>query len=115
MFAMWSACKKPGKMAEPGLKAFALREKHRTGIYSFETEASGTLRKIQKTLSRQRSCMGILLQAGSVVSTNCGSLGGSRQAGGNAVAPLRKLVEVSVNGQRLDQLTPKAERKSPSA
>jgi hypothetical protein len=26
-----------------------------------------------------------------------------------------KLVEVSVNGQRLDQLTPKAERKFPSA
>src|SRR6266403_6127867 len=39
---------KIGKMAQPGLKAFALREKHRTGIYSFEQKRPGLSAKFKK-------------------------------------------------------------------
>src|SRR5207302_7586023 len=37
-----------GRMAEPGRKAFAAREQHRTGIYAFEQKRPGLSSKYKK-------------------------------------------------------------------
>jgi len=36
MSGEWRLCKMLERMADPGPKAFAARERHRTGIYAFE-------------------------------------------------------------------------------
>jgi uncharacterized protein YdeI (YjbR/CyaY-like superfamily) len=41
---------KAKKMAEPGIKAFEAREKHRTGIYAFEQKRPGLSAKYKKLL-----------------------------------------------------------------
>ena len=68
-----------GKMAEPGLTAFAAREAHRTGIYSFEQKRPGLASKYKK-LFRANARLGILSEASSVVPANGGLLGQQRQA-----------------------------------
>ena len=106
---------KAGKMADPGLKAFALREKHRTGIYSFEQKRPGLSAKFKKLFRANGPAWEFFSrQAPWYQRTACHWVVRAKQEE-TRLRRFAKLVEVSVNGQRLDQLTPKAERKSPSA
>ncbi len=106
---------KAGKMAEPGLKAFALREKHRTGIYSFEQKRPGLSAKFKKLFRANRPAWEFFCRQAPWYQRTAGHWVVRAKQEETRLRRFAKLVEVSVNGQRLDQLTPKAERKSPSA
>jgi len=86
---------KTGKMAESGIKAFALREKHRTGIYSFEQKRPGLSAKFKKLFRANAFAWEFFAKQDET-----------------QMRRFAKLVEVSAKGQRLDQLKPKARRKS---
>jgi uncharacterized protein YdeI (YjbR/CyaY-like superfamily) len=106
---------KAGKMAEPGLKAFALREKHRTGIYSFEQKRPGLSAKFKKLFRANGPAWEFFCRQAPWYQRTAGHWVVRAKQEETRLRRFAKLVEVSVNGQRLDQLTPKAERKSPSA
>jgi uncharacterized protein YdeI (YjbR/CyaY-like superfamily) len=106
---------KAGKMAEPGLKAFALREKHRTGIYSFEQKRPGLSAKLKKLFRANGPAWEFFCRQAPWYQRTAGHWVVRAKQEETRLRRFAKLVEVSVNGQRLDQLTPKAERKSPSA
>jgi uncharacterized protein YdeI (YjbR/CyaY-like superfamily) len=106
---------KAGKMAEPGLKAFALREKHRTGIYSFEQKRPGLSAKFKKLFRANGPAWEFFSRQAPWYQRTAGHWVVRAKQEETRLRRFAKLVEVSVNGQRLDQLTPKAERKSPSA
>jgi len=106
---------KAGKMAEPGLKAFALREKHRTGIYSFEQKRPGLSAKFKKLFRANGPAWELFSRQAPWYQRTAGHWVVRAKQEETRLRRFAKLVEVSVNGQRLDQLTPKAERKSPSA
>jgi len=106
---------KAGKMAEPGLKAFALREKHRTGIYSFEQKRPGLSAKFKKLFRSNGPAWEFFSRQAPWYQRTAGHWVVRAKQEETRLRRFAKLVEVSVNGQRLDQLTPKAERKSPSA
>jgi uncharacterized protein YdeI (YjbR/CyaY-like superfamily) len=106
---------KTGKMAEPGLKALALREKHRTGIYSFEQKRPGLSAKFKKLFRANGPAWEFFSRQAPWYQRTAGHWVVRAKQEETRLCRFAKLVEVSVNGQRLDQLTPKAERKSPSA
>jgi uncharacterized protein YdeI (YjbR/CyaY-like superfamily) len=106
---------KAGKMAEPGLKAFALREKHRTGIYSFEQKRPGLSAKFKKLFRANGPAWEFFCRQAPWYQRTAGHWVVRAKQEETRLRRFAKLVEVSVNGQRLDQLTPRAERKSPSA
>jgi uncharacterized protein YdeI (YjbR/CyaY-like superfamily) len=106
---------KAGKMAEPGLKAFALREKHRTGIYSFEQKRPGLSAKFKKLFRANGPAWEFFSRQAPWYQRTAGHWVVRAKQEETRLRRFAKLVEVSVNGQRLDQLTPKAGRKSPSA
>jgi uncharacterized protein YdeI (YjbR/CyaY-like superfamily) len=106
---------KAGKMAEPGLKAFALREKHRTGIYSFEQKRPGLSAKFKKLFRANGPAWEFFCRQAPWYQRTAGHWVVRAKQEETRLRRFAKLVEVSVNGQRLDQLTPKVERKSPSA
>jgi uncharacterized protein YdeI (YjbR/CyaY-like superfamily) len=106
---------KAGKMAEPGLKAFALREKHRTGIYSFEQKRPGLSAKFKKLFRANRPAWEFFCRQAPWYQRTAGHWVVRAKQEETRLRRFAKLVEVSVNGQRLDQLTPKVQRKSPSA
>jgi uncharacterized protein YdeI (YjbR/CyaY-like superfamily) len=104
-----------GKMAGPGLKAFALREKHRTGIYSFEQKRPALSAKFKKLFRANRPAWEFFCRQAPWYQRTAGHWVVRAKQQETRLRRFAKLVEVSVNGQRLDQLTPKAKRKSPSA
>jgi len=106
---------KAGKMAEPGLKAFALREKHRTGIYSFEQKRPGLSAKFKKLFRANGPAWEFFCRQAPWYQRTAGHWVVRAKQEETRLRRFAKLVEVSVNGRRLDQLTPRAERKSPSA
>ena len=106
---------KTGKMAEPGLKAFALREKHRTGIYSFEQKRPGLSAKFKKLFRANGPAWEFFCRQAPWYQRTAGHWVVRAKQEETRLRRFAKLVEVSVNGRRLDQLTPRAERKSPSA
>jgi uncharacterized protein YdeI (YjbR/CyaY-like superfamily) len=104
--------RKAGKMADSGLKAFAAREQHRTGIYSFEQKRAGLAAKYKKLFrANQRAWQFFAMQAPWYQRT-AGYWVSSAKQEDTRMGRLAKLVEVSANGRRLDHLTPKAARKS---
>jgi len=104
---------KAGKMAEPGLKAFAAREKHRTGIYSFEQKRPGLSAKYKKLFSANTRAWKFFARQAPWYQRTAGYWVSSAKQEETRMRRLAKLMEVSANGRRLDQLTPKSERKSP--
>jgi uncharacterized protein YdeI (YjbR/CyaY-like superfamily) len=103
---------KAGKMAEPGLKAFALREKHRTGIYSFEQKRPGLSAKYKKLFSANTRAWEFFAKQAPWYQRTAGYWVSSAKQEATRMRRLAKLTEVSADGRRLDQLTPKSERKS---
>jgi len=103
---------KAGKMTEQGLKAFALREKHRTGIYSFEQKRPGLSAKFKKLFRANGPAWEFFSRQAPWYQRTAGHWVVRAKQEETRLRRFAKLVEVSVNGQRLDQLTPKSERKS---
>ena len=103
---------KAGKMAEPGLQAFAAREKHRTGIYSFEQKRPGLSAEYKKLFSANTRAWEFFAEQAPWYQRTAGYWVSSAKQEETRMRRLAKLMEVSANGRRLDQLTPKAVRKS---
>jgi len=103
---------KAGKMAEPGLKAFAAREQHRTGIYSFEQKRPGLSAKYKKLFIANTRAWEFFSKQAPWYQRTAGYWVSSAKQEETRMRRLAKLMEVSANGRRLDQLTPKSERKS---
>jgi uncharacterized protein YdeI (YjbR/CyaY-like superfamily) len=103
---------KAGKMAEPGLKAFAAREKHRTGIYSFEQKRPGLSAKFNKLFRANAPAWEFFAEQAPWYQRTSGHWVVRAKQQETRMRRFAKLVEVSANRRRLDQLTPKAPRKS---
>ena len=103
---------KAGEMAEPGLKAFALREKERIGIYSFEQKRSGLSAKFKKLFRANGPAWEFFSSQARWYQRTAGHWVVRAKQEETQLRRFAKLVEVSANGQRLDQLTPKGKRKS---
>ncbi len=103
---------KAGKMAEPGRKAFALREKHRTGIYSFEQKRPGLSAKFKKLFRAKETAWEFFTKQAAWYQRTAGHWVVRAKHRETRMRRFAKLVEVSANGRRLDQLMPKASRKS---
>ena len=103
---------KAGKMAEPGLKAFAAREQHRPGIYSFEQKRPGLGAKYKKLFSANTRAWEFFRKQAPWYQRTAGYWVSGAKQEETRMRRLAKLMEVSADGRRLDQLTPKAARKS---
>jgi len=103
---------KAGKMAEPGLQAFALREKQRTGIYSFEQKRPGLSAKFKKLFRANRPAWEFFSRQARWYQRTAGHWVVRAKQEETRMRRLAKLMEVSAAGRRLDQLTPIAKRKS---
>ncbi len=106
------ALTKAKKMTEAGLRAFEAREKHRTGIYAFEQKRPGLSAKYKKLLRANRIAWEFFAQQAPWYQRTAGYWVSSAKQEETRARRLAKLIEVSVAGRRLDQLTPKAKRKS---
>jgi len=103
---------KSGKMAEPGIKAFALREKHRTGIYSFEQKRPGLSARFKKLFRANAPAWEFFTKQAPWYQRTAGHWVVRAKQDETQMRRFAKLVEVSGKGRRLDQLTPKGQRKS---
>ncbi len=103
---------KVGKMAEPGMKAFAAREQHRTGIYSFEQKRPRLSGKYKKVFHANPSAWKFFASQAPWYQRTAGYWVSSAKQEETRARRLTRLIEVSAAGRRLDQLTPKAKRKS---
>jgi uncharacterized protein YdeI (YjbR/CyaY-like superfamily) len=103
---------KSGKMAEPGIKAFALREKHRTGIYSFEQKRPGLSARFKKLFRANAPAWEFFTKQAPWYQRTAGHWVVRAKQDETRMRRFAKLVEVSGKGRRLDQLTPKGQRKS---
>ena len=102
---------KAKKMADPGIKAFEAREKHRTGIYAFEQKRPGLSAKYKKLLRANRRAWEFFAKQAPWYQRTAGYWVSSAKQEETRARRLAKLMEVSAAGRRLDQLTPKAKRK----
>jgi uncharacterized protein YdeI (YjbR/CyaY-like superfamily) len=99
------ALKKAGKMAEPGIKAFSLREKHRTGIYAFEQKRPGLSAKHKNLLRANRRAWGFFCKQAPWYQRTAGYWVSSAKQEETQLRRLAKLIEDSENGRRLAQLS----------
>jgi uncharacterized protein YdeI (YjbR/CyaY-like superfamily) len=106
------ALKTAKKMAEAGLKAFKAREKHRTGIYAFEQKRPGLSAKYKKLLRANKRAWEFFAKQAPWYQRTAGYWVSSAKQEETRARRLAKLMEVSAAGRRLDQLTPKAKRKT---
>jgi len=103
---------KAKKMAEPGIRAFEAREKHRTGIYAFEQKRPGLSLKYKKLLRANQRAWEFFAKQAPWYQRTAGYWVTSAKQEETRARRLAKLMEVSAAGRRLDQLTPKAKRKT---
>ena len=103
---------KAKKMAEPGIKAFEAREKDRTGIYAFEQKRPGLSIKYKKLLRANIQAWEFFAKQAPWYQRTAGYWVSSAKQEETRARRLAKLMEVSVAGRRLDQLTPKAKRRT---
>jgi len=106
------ALKTAKKMAKAGLKAFNAREKHRTGIYAFEQKRPGLSAKNKKLLRANKRAWEFFVKQAPWYQRTAGYWVSSAKQEETRARRLAKLMEVSTAGRRLDQLTPKAKRKT---
>jgi uncharacterized protein YdeI (YjbR/CyaY-like superfamily) len=103
---------KAKKMAQPGIKAFEAREKHRTGIYAFEQKRPGLSAKYKKLLRANQRAWEFFAKQAPWYQRTAGYWVSSAKQEETRARRLAKLMQVSAAGRRLDQLTPKARRKT---
>jgi uncharacterized protein YdeI (YjbR/CyaY-like superfamily) len=101
---------KAGKMAEPGRKAFAAREAHRTGIYSFEQKRPGLSPKYKRLFRANARAWEFFAKQAPWYQRTAGYWVRSAKQETTRLRRLAKLMEDSANGRRLDQVTPKSKR-----
>jgi uncharacterized protein YdeI (YjbR/CyaY-like superfamily) len=106
---------KAGKMTEPGLKAFALRESQRTGIYSFEQKRPGLSARFRKLFRASAPAWKFFTSQAPWYQRTAGYWVSSAKHEETRMRRLGKLMEVSANARRLDHLTPKAARNPKAA
>jgi uncharacterized protein YdeI (YjbR/CyaY-like superfamily) len=99
--------KKLGKMAEPGLQAFAAREQHRTGIYSFEQKRPGLARKHKKLFRANRRAWEFFSQQAPWYQRTAGYWVSSAKQEQTRLRRLETLIADSEKGRRIDRLNPK--------
>ena len=99
------------KMAEPGIKSFEAREKHRTGIYAFEQKRPGLSAKYKKLLRANQRAWGFFAKQAPWYQRTAGYWVSTAKQEETRARRLAKLMEVSAAGRRLDHLTPKAKRR----
>jgi uncharacterized protein YdeI (YjbR/CyaY-like superfamily) len=103
---------KAGKMAEAGIKAFAARQAHRTGIYAFEQKRPGLSAKYKKQFRANTSAWQFFSKQAPWYQRTAGYWVVCANQEETRLRRLARLMDNSANGRRLDQLTPKAVRKS---
>lgn len=102
--------KKAGRMTPAGLKAYAAREKQRTGIYSFEQKRAGFAARHRKSLRANEKAWAFFRSQAPWYQRTAGFWVSSAKQKETQERRLAKLIEDSANGRRLAQLTPKAKR-----
>jgi uncharacterized protein YdeI (YjbR/CyaY-like superfamily) len=102
--------KKLGRMARPGLEAFAARRRERTGVYSFEQKRPGLSPKHEKLFRRSRRAWKFFSSQAPSYQRTAGYWVSSAKREETQLRRLAVLVEDSEQGQRIDRLTPKAKR-----
>ena len=100
---------KAKKMAEPGIKAFEARQKHRTGIYAFEQKRPGLSAKYKKLLRANQRAWEFFAKQAPWYQRTAGYWVSSAKQEKTRARRLAKLMQVSAAGRRLDQLTPKSQ------
>jgi uncharacterized protein YdeI (YjbR/CyaY-like superfamily) len=101
------ALQKAGKMAEPGIKAFAMREQHRTGIYAFEQKRPGLSAKHERLFRANLPAWGFFSQQAPWYQRTAGYWVRSAKREETQMRRLAKLMRDSENGERIDQLSRK--------
>lgn len=104
------ALTKAGKMAEPGLRVFAAREEKRTGIYGFEQKRPGLSAKHKKLFREDQKAWNFFSSQPPGYQRIAGFWVSNAKQEETQLRRLRRLVEVSLSGRRLDQPNPKVER-----
>jgi len=102
--------KKLGKMAEPGLRAFAARERHRTGIYAFEQTRPGLSEGHKKIFRANAAGWKFFSSQAPWYQRTAGYWVSSAKQELTKQRRLAKLMKDSEAGRRLERLTPKAKR-----
>jgi uncharacterized protein YdeI (YjbR/CyaY-like superfamily) len=102
--------KKLGKMAEPGLRAFAAREQRRTGIYAFEQRQAGLSEKYRKIFRANGAGWKFFSDQAPWYQRTAGYWVSSAKQEETRQRRLATLIKDSQAGKRLDRLTPKARR-----
>ena len=97
-----------GKMAEAGRKAFAARQAHRTGIYSFEQKRPGLAPKYKRLFRANPRAWEFFAKQAPWYQRTAGFWVSSAKQEETRLRRLARLIEDSGNGRRLDQVTPKA-------
>jgi uncharacterized protein YdeI (YjbR/CyaY-like superfamily) len=99
------ALQKAGKMAEPGISAFAAREKHRTGIYAFEQKRPGLSAKHKRVLRANRRAWEFFSKQAPWYQRTAGYWVSSAKQEETRSRRLAQLTKDSENGRRLAQLS----------
>jgi uncharacterized protein YdeI (YjbR/CyaY-like superfamily) len=106
---------KAGRMTEPGIKAFAARQEQRTGIYAFEQKRPGLSAKYKKQFRANAHAWEFFSKQAPWYQRTAGYWVVHAKQEETRLRRLAKLIDDSAKGRRLDQLTPKATRKSPAS
>ena len=107
--------KKHGRMAEPGLLAFAAREQQRTGIYAFEQKRAGLSREQKKIFRRNAAGWSFFSSQAPWYQRTAGYWVSSAKQTETQQRRLARLMKDSEAGRRIDRLTPKAKRTTPKS
>jgi uncharacterized protein YdeI (YjbR/CyaY-like superfamily) len=106
------ALKAAGKMADAGMKAFGLREAHRTGIYSFEQKKPELAAKYKKMFRKDPMAWEFFASQAPWYQRTAGHWVSRAKQEETRLRRLAKLMKDSANGKRIDMLTPS--RKTPA-
>jgi uncharacterized protein YdeI (YjbR/CyaY-like superfamily) len=106
------ALQKAERMADPGLKVFAARERHRTGIYAFEQKRPGLSAKYKKLFRANKQAWVYFAKQAPWYQRTAGYWVVSAKQEETRLRRLATLMKDSSSGRRLAQLIPKAKRQS---
>ena len=96
--------KKHGRMAEPGLLAFAAREQQRTGIYAFEQKRAGLSREQKKIFRRNAAGWSFFSSQAPWYQRTAGYWVSSAKQTETQQRRLARLMKDSEAGRRIDRL-----------
>jgi uncharacterized protein YdeI (YjbR/CyaY-like superfamily) len=106
-----AALQAAGKMSEAGLKTFALREAHRTGIYAFEQKNPGLAEKYKKVFRKDPVAWKFFMSQAPWYQRTAGHWVSRAKQEETRLRRLAKLMKDSGNGKRIDMLSPSTKGK----